>query len=127
MIVSELEYPIVQAPLAGGPSTVELAAAVCGAGGLGFIAGGYRSAKEMRVEIRELRQQTTAPFGVNIFVPGSPAIDRAGLDAYLERLQVESDRYGVKVGTARYDDDDWGAKLTVLHREQIPVVSFTFG
>src|SRR5438094_217631 len=28
--------------MAGGPSTVELAAAVCDAGGLGFLAAGYR-------------------------------------------------------------------------------------
>jgi len=42
-----LAEPIVQAPLAGGPSTPELAIAVCEAGGLGLIvqgmeAGGHR-------------------------------------------------------------------------------------
>ena len=31
------EVPVVQAPMAGGPSTPELAAAVSGAGGLGFL------------------------------------------------------------------------------------------
>ena len=36
--------PIVQAPLAGGPSTPELTAAVGDAGGLGFVAAGYRTA-----------------------------------------------------------------------------------
>ena len=127
MILSELEHPIVQAPLAGGPSTPELAAAVCNAGGLGFLAGGYLSAAEMRAEIRELRQQTSAPFGVNVLVPGRRTVDEERLDAYLERLQVEAHRYGVEVGEARYDDDDWSAKLTVLHREQVPVISFTFG
>ena len=127
MILGELEHPIVQAPLAGDPSTPELAAAVCGAGGLGFLAAGYRSATEMRAEIRELRETTPAPFGVNVLVPGSPAVDHDRLAAYLERLQVEANRYGVVVGEARFDDDDWGAKLTVLHRERVPVVSFTFG
>ena len=42
-----LDVPVVQAPMAGGPGTVELAAAVCGAGGTGFLAGGYRSAADL--------------------------------------------------------------------------------
>ncbi len=127
MILSELDHPIIQAPLAGGPSTPELAAAVCGAGGLGFLAGGYITAAALRAEIRQLRQLSPAPFGVNVFVPGTGAVDGQRLAAYLERLQVEADRYDVEVGPAEYDDDDWGPKLTVLHRERVPVVSFTFG
>ena len=39
------------APLGGGPSTPALAAAVCEAGGLGFLAAGYRSAGELSSEI----------------------------------------------------------------------------
>ncbi|MCG3055791.1 nitronate monooxygenase, partial [Escherichia coli] len=36
------KYPLVQAPMAGGVSTPKLAAAVCKAGGVGFLAGGYK-------------------------------------------------------------------------------------
>jgi len=43
MVLDELGTPIVLAPLAGGPSTPELAAAVSEAGGLGFLAAGYRT------------------------------------------------------------------------------------
>ena len=42
-MLERLAVPIVQAPLAGGPSTPELAAAVANAGGLGFVAAGYRT------------------------------------------------------------------------------------
>jgi nitronate monooxygenase len=35
-----MKLPIVGAPLAGGPSTPALAAAVCEAGGFGFVAAG---------------------------------------------------------------------------------------
>ncbi|MDP9345916.1 MAG: nitronate monooxygenase, partial [Actinomycetota bacterium] len=38
-----LAVPVVQAPMAGGPSTAELAAAVANAGGLGFVAAGYKA------------------------------------------------------------------------------------
>ena len=40
--LSQLDHPVVQAPLGGGPSTTALAAAVSEAGGLGFLAAGYR-------------------------------------------------------------------------------------
>jgi nitronate monooxygenase len=127
MVLDELEHPIVGAPLAGGPSTVALAAAVSGAGGLGFLAAGYRTADALRDQIRELRELTPAPFGVNVFVPGSGEVDQAGLDAYLARLGAEAERYGAAVGEARDDDDQWGEKLAVLQEERVPVVSFTFG
>ena len=38
---------VVLAPLAGGPSTPELAAAVANAGGLGFVAAGYLTPDEL--------------------------------------------------------------------------------
>ena len=43
-MLSALDIPIVGAPMAGGASTPELAAAACAAGGLGFLAAGYRTA-----------------------------------------------------------------------------------
>ena len=41
--LGELPIPIVQAPLAGGPSTPRLTAAVSGAGAFGFLAAGYKT------------------------------------------------------------------------------------
>jgi nitronate monooxygenase len=38
--LSDLDVPVIVAPMAGGPSTPELAAAATNAGGLGFIAAG---------------------------------------------------------------------------------------
>ena len=127
MILDELRHPIVLAPLAGGPSTPALAVAVSEAGGLGFLAAGYRTAEAMADEIREVRAQTAAPFGVNLFVPGRGEVDDRALRAYLERLRDEATRYGVDLGEPRDDDDEWDAKLAVLKRERVPVVSFTFG
>src|ERR671924_2279796 len=104
MILDQLEHPIVQAPMAGGPSTPELAIAVSEAGGLGYVAAGYRTPQAMREDIAAVRAGTGAPFGVNLFVPGSPNIDETALRSYVARLQVEADRYGVEVGDARPDD-----------------------
>ena len=127
MILDRLEHPIVQAPMAGGPSTPALAIAVSNAGGLGFLAAGYRSAEQMRDDIRQLRDGTSAPFGVNLFVPGGAAVDDSALAAYVSELRGEASRYGAEVGEPRADDDDWQAKLGVLREDPAPVVSFTFG
>src|SRR5688572_27869907 len=93
MVVDELQVPIVLAPLAGGPATVELAAAVSEAGGLGFLAAGYRTAEEVRAQIAEVRSRLPKgarppSFGVNLFVPGVPA-EPATYAAYAERLAAE--------------------------------------
>lgn len=127
MILDRIAHPIVLAPLAGGPSTPQLAAAVSDAGGLGFLAGGYRTAAGTAEAIAAVRALTAAPFGVNLFVPSAAPVDEAALQAYLERLGGEAQRYGVAIGEPRSDDDDWQAKLDLLLAEPVAVVSFTFG
>lgn len=124
---STLPIPIIQAPMAGGVSTLELAAAVSNAGGLGFLAGGYKTAEAMRKEIHELRTLTDRPFGVNVFVPGDKTVDEEAVERYRVALAVEAERFGASVGEPKWEDDDWAAKLDVLLQERVPVVSFTFG
>jgi nitronate monooxygenase len=125
--LSELRHPIVQAPLAGGPSTPALAAAVSEAGGLGFLASGYRTPDSVRAKLGELRGLTDRPFGMNLFVPSPASDDRAALDRYAAALGEEAARYGVELGEARHDDDHWEAKLALVRDERVPVVSFVFG
>ncbi len=121
------EVPVVGAPLAGGPSTAELAAAVSEAGGLGFLAAGYRSVEELERELERTRALTRRPFGVNLFYPVREQVDDAALAAYAERLRAEGDRYGVEPGEPRWSDDGWEAKLELVAREPPAVVSITFG
>ena len=63
------------APMAGGPTTLELVAAGCDSGGLAFVAGAYRSAAQVEEDIRALRGLTLRPFGVNVFCPGPHTAD----------------------------------------------------
>ena len=113
--------------MAGGPGTPRLAAAVSGAGGLGFLAAGYKSAAAVRAEIRDTRALTDRPFGVNVFVPTPRAADPETYAAYVDRLQAEARRYGVALGEPRFDDDEWEAKLSLLEQDPVAVVGFTFG
>jgi nitronate monooxygenase len=127
VILDEVPRPIVLAPLAGGPATAELAAGVADAGGLGFLAAGYLSAEAMSERIAAFRERSSAPFGVNVFVPRRGRVDEDALRRYAERLAGEASRYGVELGEPRDDDDDWRAKLEALHDDPVPLVSFTFG
>uniref|UniRef100_A0A7U3YFP1 Probable nitronate monooxygenase n=2 Tax=Bacillota TaxID=1239 RepID=A0A7U3YFP1_GEOS0 len=126
-VLNTISVPIIQAPMAGGVSTPALAAAVSNAGGLGFLAGGYKTAEEMREEIVAVRELTDKPFGVNVFVPSEEEVDENALLRYRQVLEKEAERFGVQLGEAKWDDDDWEAKLAVLVEEKVPVVSFTFG
>ncbi len=72
-VLERIELPIVQAPLAGGASTPALAAAVSEAGGLGFLAAGYKTADAVRADLQTLRELTARPFGLNVFAPPPPA------------------------------------------------------
>ena len=125
--LSELEHPIVQAPMGGGPSTPALAAAVSEAGGLGFLAAGYRPPDAVRGDVAELRRLTSRAFGLNIFVPDAPAADAAALECYREALRGEAERLGVEPGEPRHDDDSFEDKLALAREERVPVVAFTFG
>lgn len=123
-------YPIVQAPMAGGASCPPLAAAVCEAGGLGFLAGGYKTADGMYQEIKRLRALTRRPFGVNLFLPQTGNVDPAAVEAYRGHLASEASWYEISladediIGTC---DDGYDAKLAILIEDPVPVVSFTFG
>ncbi|GAA4876614.1 NAD(P)H-dependent flavin oxidoreductase [Saccharopolyspora cebuensis] len=124
-MIAQRSAPVIAAPMAGGISTPELAAAVSSAGGLGFLAAGYLGPDALAERIARVRALTAEPFGVNLFVPGEPS----GLDLadYQERVAAEAARLGVEPGAAAWDDDHYRAKLELVVSEAIPVVSFTFG
>ncbi|MGW1889048.1 nitronate monooxygenase [Streptomyces sp. NPDC002004] len=120
--------PIVQAPMAGGVATPELAAAVSEAGGLGFLAAGYKTADGMYAEIKQLRGLTNRPFGVNLFLPQPEYADPAVVGVYAHQLAGEATWYETELGDPDSGrDDGYEAKLAILRDDPVPVVSFHFG
>jgi nitronate monooxygenase len=122
-----LRLPIVGAPMAGGPTTPELAASVSAAGGLGFLAAGYQTADAVEHEFARTRELTGEPFGVNLFFPFRDDAQDEAIERYIESLREEEDRYGVATGEPLWRDDEWESKLGLIARERPSVVSFTFG
>ena len=123
----DLEVPVVGAPMAGGASTPALASAVSSAGGLGSLAAGYKTADQVAADIGAVRAAGSGPFAVNLFVVDRYEPDADALSAYRRSLQPEADRLGAELGEARWDDDDWQAKLDLVLEARPDVVSFNFG
>lgn len=121
-------YPIVQAPMAGGVSCPQLVGAVAEAGGLGFLAAGYKTADGMYNEIKQLRGLTGQPFGVNLFMPQPGLADPSAVEVYRHQLAGEAVWYETPLGDPdSRGDDGYEAKVAILLEDPVPVVSFTFG
>lgn len=113
--------------MAGGPSTPALAAAVSGAGGLGFLAGGYQAPKDLEAGISATRSLTPEPFGVNLFLVAETPVAPGAVDGFAAELRREEARHGATLGRPRFDDDGFDAKLEIILAERPAIVSFTFG
>lgn len=128
-----IQFPIFQAPMAGGITTSELVAAVSNCGGLGFIGAGYMSSEQLRDQIREVKRLTSNPFGVNLFVPNEFNVSESDVNHSNKLLQP----IRIQLGLAEmksYNLPNQESSLTafteqikVLVEENIPVCSFTFG
>ena len=122
-----IEHPIIQAPMAGGPSTPELVAAVSNAGGLGSLGAGYLTPDQLDSEIGKVKGMTEKPFNVNLFVPETAKATSPG-EKVLNKLEEISRELGIDSptipGTPKYTFED---QLGVVLNNNIPVFSFTFG
>ena len=86
--------PILAAPMAGGPSTPGLVIAAARAGGLGFLAGGYRTAPALGEQIAKVRAAGVS-FGVNLFAPSPVPVDPAEFLRYAQLIAGEGEPYGL--------------------------------
>lgn len=73
-----IRYPIVQTGM-GWVATPQLAAATSAAGGLGILAAATMSLDELRRAVKEVRERTDAPFGVNMRADQADVLERVEL------------------------------------------------
>src|SRR6202050_1705197 len=123
-----LTRPVRPAPMAGGPSTPALVTAAARAGGLGFLAAGYKTPQALADEIAAVAG-TSVPFGVSLFAPSPVPVSVPEFRAYAAAIGAEAARYGISLADAApvEDDDGWAEKIDVLRACPVPVVGFTFG
>lgn len=124
----DLTVPIIAGPMAGGPSTPALAAAVSRAGGLGFLGEGYATPQRIRDDIRAVKAATDRPFGVNLFVPVPIDIDRRQIEAAIALLAPYRREFGLPAQTVPASfTQDYDQQVAVVLEEQVPVFTTTFG
>ncbi|MCL6547681.1 MAG: nitronate monooxygenase, partial [Alicyclobacillus sp.] len=124
----QIQYPIVQAGMAGGITTPNLVAAVSGAGALGTIGAGYLTPDEVRHAIRQVRALTDRPFAVNLFVPSEADGNEDDVARMNEFLNSVRSRLGLApCPPSGSPSPRFADQVEVLLDERVPVFSFTFG
>lgn len=125
-----IDFPLVQAPMAG-VSSPAMAAAVSDAGALGSIGVGATDAAGACAMIAAVRERTRRPFNVNLFCHTPAVPHQAREAAWIERLRPAFVRVAAEPPTAlteiytSFVADD--AMLTMLLETLPEVVSFHFG
>ncbi|MGO4110861.1 NAD(P)H-dependent flavin oxidoreductase [Paenibacillus sp. YAF4_2] len=123
-----IQYPIIQAPMAGGPTTPELIAAVSNAGGLGSLGAGYLTPEQIREAIKEIRKRTNRPFGVNLFVPEQTDVSEDIIEKMNNYLNESRTELGISLNSLTPDlKETFKEQVQVVLEENVPVFSFTFG
>ncbi len=122
-----VRHPLIQAPMAGGPTTPELVAAVSGAGAFGVFAGTGLPPDVLEAGVHAVQAATSAPFGVNFLIvePG-PAGDVEAVQSAVDPLRAE---LGLPPGPRELEvaDVPVDEQVEVCLRAGVPVLTFAMG
>jgi nitronate monooxygenase len=123
-----IKHPIIQAPMAGGPSTPELVAVVSNAGALGSLGSAYSTPEQIATDIKKIRALTDKPFNVNLFAggytPESP-IDAAPMLALL--AEIHEALHLPPPTLPSWPRNSFAEQLQIVLETRPAVFSFTFG
>lgn len=102
-----IDYPIIQAPMAGGYVSAELTAAVSNSGGLGSIAAGYFKPEQLREQIQTVRSFTNRPFMVNLFVPNAKPVSRDQMEEFIIKAADLNPEIKINEASTLYNQEAW--------------------
>jgi nitronate monooxygenase len=123
-----IQQPIFLAPLAGGPSTPELAATVSNAGGLGAVGLEYLTLDQMRAEAQRARELTSGPLNLNLFAPVEGPGAYVDSSRMIQKLNLIHQELGIAPPQVPDESRDvFEEKLAIVLELHPEVFSFTFG
>lgn len=123
-----IEYPVIQAPMAGGVTTPELVAAVSNAGGLGSIGAAYLAPEQIVHAVQRIRSVTVKPFNVNLFAGGYETGTHFDPGPMLTILAEVHDALGLPPPVLpALPPDPFPEQVEAVLEACPPVFSFTFG
>jgi len=123
-----ITHPIIQAPMAGGPSTPELVAAVSSAGGLGSLGSAYSTPEQITSDIHKVRALTDKPFNVNLFAGGyapETPVDASAMLALLAEIHEALDLPPPTLPA--WPKNPFAEQLQAILEARPAVFSFTLG
>lgn len=123
----EVNYPIIQAPMAG-ITTPELVAAVSSAGALGSLGAGYMTPEQIHESIAAIKKLTKKPFQVNLFVPNKYEVDQTKIKKVNELMRPFREALKLpEPETIKQYAVDFDKQMEAVLDSDIKIVSFTFG
>ena len=121
-----IEKPIIQAPMAGITSPA-FVAVCCETGILGSIGAGYLNGEETRHFIQQVKERTTKPFSVNLFIQEKPKIDIDLLQEARTALQPIYEKLGISHTQRVISSEVFEEQVQAVIDEEVAICSFTFG
>ncbi|KZY61738.1 2-nitropropane dioxygenase [Oleiphilus sp. HI0071] len=123
-----IEYPLIQAPMAG-VQNWELAVAVSEAGGLGSIPCGMLNPDQVEQELNYFKQHSNKPYNLNFFCHTMPPVDEQKEARWLHHLSTYYAEVGLAVSAPPSAlrmpfNDEMADRIEPF---KPPVISFHFG
>ncbi|WLI89053.1 nitronate monooxygenase [Massilia sp. R2A-15] len=127
-VLSLMEFPIIQGPMAGGACTPALVAGVSNAGGLGSFPGSLLAPAAIREQVGQIRGLTDRPFQMNFFVQPTPHPSEAEVQRGIELLRPVWQSLGwSELALPKQWCQDFDAQFDELVALKPAAASFTFG
>lgn len=122
-----IKYPIIQAGMAGGPTTPELVAEVSEAGALGTLGAGYMTPQQIKTALENIQQRTHSPIAVNLFLPQNYEIEDDAILAMQQHLNIYRSKLGIpKTNNIPYMEDLFEKQIATVIEAGVKIISFTF-
>lgn len=123
-----ISYPILQAPMAGGPGSPNLVAAVSNHGCLGSLAAGYLKANALDSAIHAIKKATSKPFLTNFFIPAQASATADQMHSMLRILHPFARELGIELTLPTPPFcPSFESQMEVLLDHRLSILSFTFG
>lgn len=127
-----IDVPIILGPFGGGASSVELAAAVSEAGGLGSFGANHLNGSQIKDVAQAIRHKTQKPFALNLWIPFQPNesdnISDAEFEQHCQLLKPYFDELNLPLPTRPKSFlPDFTDQMSAVLETRPAAFSFVFG
>lgn len=125
----KMKWPLMLAPMAGGPGSSDLIATVSESGGLGCLGAAYLNAKAIDETVIEIRNKTKRPFSINLFLPQTkPTIKEEMIQEFLKSTAIYRQELKIDPPSLQAPfEEDFDDQFDSVLKAQPIAFSFTFG